>query len=167
MKSLIYRAVSKLLAAGVCGLALATTAFAQVEDWDFGARKMEGSWKVQVTQRNCSTGVALAPAFNSLLTFARGGTLMESTASPAFFPAVRGPGHGVWSHSNHHRTFKAVSVAHITLNGALAKTQTITQTIVFGDDPDSFNSTATILFVPADGSPAINGCATAVGQRIE
>jgi hypothetical protein len=167
MKSFIYRTVSKFLTAGVCGLALATTAFAQVEDWDFGARRLEGSWKVQVTQRNCGTGVALAPAFNSLLTFARGGTLMESTSSPAFFPSVRGPGHGVWSHTNRHRTFKAFSVAHITLNGVLTRTQTITQTIVFGDDPDSFDSTATIQFVPADGSPAINGCATAVAQRIE
>ena len=155
------------MAIGVCGLALATTASAQVEDWDFAARRMEGSWTTQVTQRNCATGVALGPAFDSLLTFSRGGTLLESTASPAFFPSVRGPGHGVWSNAYSHHTFKAVFVAQVTLNGVLTRTQTVRQTIVVGNDPDSFTATASVTFVFADGSPTINGCATATGKRIE
>jgi hypothetical protein len=102
-----------------------------------------------------------------MLTFSRGGTLLETTANPMFFPAVRGPGHGVWSHAND-RTFKAVSVAFITLNGALAKTQTIRQTIKMGDDPDTFKtSSATVLIVPAGGGPNISGCASAIGTRIK
>jgi hypothetical protein len=166
MKSFACKTFSRIMAAAVCALALATTASAQVEDWDFHARKLEGSWKVQVTLRNCATGAAVAPAFNSLLTFARGGTVTESTSSPAFFPAVRGPGHGVWSNTYHHHAFSAVTVAHITLNGALQRTQTIRQTIVV-DDSNSLTSTATVNFVFADGSPEVNACATATGTRIE
>lgn len=109
----------------------------------------------------------MGPAFDSLLTFARGGTVTESTASPAFFPAVRGPGHGVWSNTYRYRTFNAVTVAHITMNGGvLQRTQTIRQAIVVGDT-DSLTSTATVNFVFADGSPQVNACATATGQRIE
>ena len=138
-----------------------------MEDWDFGARKLEGSWKTQVTQRNCATGAALGPAFEGLLTFARGGTLLESTAAPAHFPSVRGNGHGVWSNTYRHRTFNAVFVAQITLNGVLTRTQTVRQTIVVGDNGDTFTASGPVTFVFADGSPTINGCATATATRIE
>ena len=167
MKSPAYKIVSRMMAVAICGLALATAASAQVEDWDFGARKLEGSWKTTVTQRNCATGAALGPSFEGLLTFSRGGTLLESTTAPAFFPSVRGPGHGVWSHGRGHRTFEVVFVAQITLNGILTRTQTIRQTIVVGDDPDTFTASGPVNFVFVDGSPAINGCSTAIGKRIE
>jgi hypothetical protein len=167
MKSLAYKIVSRMMAVAICGLALAATASAQVEDWDFGARKLEGSWKTTVTQRNCATGAAMGPAFEGLLTFSRGGTLLESTAAPAFFPSVRGPGHGVWSHGRSHRTFNLVFVAQITSNGVLTRTQTVRQTLVVGDDSDTFTASGPVNFVFADGSPAINGCSTAIGKRIE
>lgn len=167
MKSIAFKVLSRMIAIAVCGLAMATTASAQVEDWDFGARKLEGSWKTTVTQRNCATGAALGPAFEGLLTFSRGGTLLESTTAPAFFPSVRGPGHGVWSHARSHSTFNAVFVAQITLNGVLSRTQTVRQTIVVGDNPDTFSASGPVNFVFADGSPAINGCSTAIGKRIE
>jgi hypothetical protein len=167
MKSKIYKPLFTLLTAVVCGLTFAQTASAQTEDWDFGARQLEGSWTVQVTQRDCKTGAALGNPFESFLTFARGGTLLETTANPMFFPAVRGPGHGVWSHTNHHK-FKAVSIAFITVNGVLVRTQTITQTIEMGNDPNKFTTpSASVVFVPADGSATITGCATATGKRIE
>jgi hypothetical protein len=162
-----WKVVFALLAAGACVLPLTQIAAAQTEDQDHEARSIEGSWTVQVTQVNCRTGDALGSPFYSLLTFSRGGTLVETTANPMFFPAVRGPGHGVWSHGNDH-SFKAVSVAFITVNGALAKAQTIRQTINIGDDPDTFKTTsATILIVPVGGGPTITGCATATGTRIK
>lgn len=166
MKSNICKAFFALLVTGVCALTFAQTASAQTEDWDFAARRLEGSWTVQVTQIDCTSGAALGKPFSSLLTFMRGGTMVESTVNPMFFPAVRGPGHGYWSHTNHHQ-FKAVTVAFISVNGVLAKTQTITQAIEMRNDPDQFQSSATVAFVPADGSPTITGCATATGKRIE
>jgi hypothetical protein len=161
MKSLICSALLAVMAAG------ALTAVAQTENREFEGRTLEGSWTVQVTQLNCETGAPLGSPFLSLLTFAKGGTLVETTSNPMFFPAVRGPGHGVWSYSNDH-SFKAVSVAFITLDGALVKTQTISQTIEMRDGPNTFKTTsASVVFVPVAGGPTITGCATAVGKRIE
>ena len=102
-----------------------------------------------------------------MLTFVGGGTLVETTSNPMFFPAVRGPGHGVWSYAGA-GTFKAVSVAFITSNGVLVKTQTIRQTIEVGEDSDSFTTpSASVEFVSVGGGPTINGCATATGKRIK
>ena len=59
---------------------------------------MQGVWYVQVTIRDCSTGVALAPAVNSLVTFAAGGTLHESVSDDGFAPGQQRDGHGTWTH---------------------------------------------------------------------
>jgi hypothetical protein len=165
MKSLIWGALLTLAATAVGAGTL--TAAAQTENRDLDGRTLEGSWTVQVTQLNCETGAPLGSPFLSLLTFAKGETLVETTSNPMFFPAVRGPGHGVWSYSGDH-SFKAVSVAFITLDGALVKTQTISQTIEMRDGPNTFKTTkASVVFVPVAGGPTITGCATAVGKRIE
>ncbi len=150
----------------VCALSLAPSALAQPKDRDIEARTLVGSWTVQVTQVNCESGETLGSPFLSMLTFGDGGVMLETTSNPMFFPAERGPGHGVWSYVRG-RSFKAVSVAFITLNGELAKTQTISQTIEFGEDPDTFKTTsAAVTIVPADGGPTISGCAIATGTRI-
>ena len=48
------------------------------------APTVEGVCNVQVTIRDCATGVALAPPVNSLVTFAAGGTLHESVGGGGF-----------------------------------------------------------------------------------
>jgi len=131
---------------------------------DSKARRLEGTWEVQVTLRNCQTGAALrtAPAF---LTFAQGGTLVETTA--VFSSAQRSPGHGFWEHTGG-KTFKAVSKAFIfNPDGTWAGTQTITQQIEIGDDPDVLNSNATTEIVAPNGAVILSGCATAVAHRLE
>ena len=60
-----------------------------------------GAWAIQVTLRDCATGAPLGPAFNSLVTFHRGGTLSESAGGTAFAPGQRSPGHGVWTRIGH------------------------------------------------------------------
>ncbi|MGI8734915.1 MAG: hypothetical protein ACR2LM_16635, partial [Pyrinomonadaceae bacterium] len=58
-----------------------------------GDHGLVGTWLVQVTVRNCATGVPLA-SFPSLLTYAQGGTMIETTSS--IRPAQKTPGLGVW-----------------------------------------------------------------------
>jgi hypothetical protein len=167
MKSAVYREFHQLIFGVVCVLSLAGSAGAQSEAWDHGAGRLQGSWMVKVTQQDCQTGNPLGDPFSSLLTFSQGGTLLESTANPMFFPAVRGDGHGVWSATGH-QTYRAVSTAFITSNGKLVNTQTITQKIEMGADPNTFEtSSASVVFVPANGGPTMTGCATATGSRIE
>jgi hypothetical protein len=167
MKVSFCKVISTVVLGAAYALLLAQAARAQSDDRNFGPRRLEGSWTVEITQRNCQTGEALGNPFLSMLTFSSGGTLVETTANPMFFPAVRGPGHGVWSYAGG-ITFKAVSVAFITANGVLVKTQTIRQTIELGEDSSSFTTpSASVEFVPVGGGPTMNGCATATGKRIQ
>ncbi len=166
MRSKNLKGLLLLATAGLFAFSLGKVAVAQTEDRVSAPQSLEGSWIVQVTQVNCQDGAALGSPFLSLLTFERGGTMVETTSNPMFFPAVRGPGHGVWKRD--HQGFNAVTVAFITLNGVLTKTQTITQWIILDSDGNSFTTTsASVVIVPEGGGPSITGCAAAAGKRIE
>lgn len=126
------------------------------------ARKLEGTWRVQVTLRNCQSGEALR-AFPALLTFAQGEMVIGTTT--AFSPALRSPDHGVWEQTGR-RTFSAVTEAFLfNPAGAWATTQRITQAIKIGGDPDEFNSNAKIEFFDTNGNLTSTGCATVVAHR--
>jgi hypothetical protein len=164
MKANYRKRFALLLLTGFLGMASAQAASWPDDDWE--SKKLEGSWVVQVTLRDCSLNTPLGPPFLSLLTFARGGTMTETTSSPMFFPAVRGPGHGVWDKGPRH-TYKAVSTAFVTVNGALTRTQTIAQTIEMERD-NTLKSTATVKFFGPDGTTLLtSACAVATGKRID
>lgn len=159
-----FWAWAALAFAGALVLSLGTSAIAQNRGTDAGLR---GTWVVEVQQQDCQTGAALGDPFRSLLTFARGGTMTETTSNPMFYPSERGPGHGVWSRTGDHK-YRASSVALITLNGALTGSQTITQTIEMGNNPDMFQTTnAQVQFFAPDGTFLRGGCATASGTRFQ
>jgi hypothetical protein len=102
-----------VLAAGA-GLLLSVgrVAAAHSEDGDRDGRTVQGTWAVSGTRQECPNGTAIAPPFKSSLTFDAGGTMTETTDNPMFFPAVRGPGHGVWDHTGRH-TYSAHSQAFV------------------------------------------------------
>ncbi len=128
------------------------------------ARKLEGTWRVQVTLRNCQTGVPLR-TFPALLTFARGGTLTETTT--AFSSAMRSPGHGFWNHTRG-RSFTAASDAFLfNPAGLWTGTQRITQSIEIGNDPDQLESTASVEIFDTFGNLTATGCATATASRMQ
>ena len=146
------------------GMSSARAASWPDEDWQ--EQRLEGSWTFQISLQDCVLGTPIGAPFFSLLTFARGGTVLETTSNPMFFPAVRGPGHGVWKHSGG-RTYEAVTTAFITVNGVLTRTQTITQAIEL-EGKDSLKTTsASVKFYSPAGSLLGMGCAVATGKRIE
>lgn len=164
-----FRTIPAALAfIGVCALTCVSSMAAHAShDRDFDSDGLVGTWQVQVALHNCQSGAAIGAPFQSLLTFADGGTLTESTANAMFFPAIRGPGHGVWSRV-HRGQYSAASIAFITMNGALVKTQKITQTIEMGPNPDEFTTPqASVQFFDPAGNLLMTGCATAVGERFE
>jgi hypothetical protein len=125
---------------------------------------------VEVTLFDCESGIE-RPSFWSLLTFARGGTLTETTANQAL-PGERTPGHGVWGGTGRD-TYLAASEAFLLFGPALRPwTQRITQNIVMLSD-DEFESQASVAFSLTPGSlppapvplPPSAGCARAVGYR--
>lgn len=145
---------------------------------------LAGSWMVDVTLRNCETDAPLGPAFPSLVTFHRGGTISESPGSLSFAVGQRSDGHGAWSHDQG-RTYSQEVVALILFDtapnlpgtpgfnpslpvspGFFAGWQTISHTIELSD-PDHFTSAGTSAFYKSDGSLYRTGCSTAVGRRFK
>ncbi len=166
MNSKIWKVLGGLVLAGTIALSLGRSVTAHVDDDSASARKLEGTWIVTVSQHDCSSGKILGASFQSLLTFDRGGTMTETTSNPMFFPADRGPGHGIWNYTGHH-TFDAASLAFITMNGGLVKTQKITQKIEMDNDNQFTTTDASVQFFDPSGKLLLTGCATATGQRFE
>jgi hypothetical protein len=126
------------------------------------ARQLQGTWRVQITLRNCQTGDALRPPFPAMATFAAGGTL--TTSDGGLSPLVRGAGHGVWRHMGGH-TFEALTEAFLfTPAGALNGTQRLRQSLEIY--PDEFNATVSAEILDVQGTLLATGCATSVGRRM-
>jgi len=160
-------AIVPLIALGTAlFLASTSSAVAQSEE-SASATGLEGTWRIQLTQRNCTTGTP-GPTFPALITFARGGTMTETTASPAFLPGQRSPGHGVWRKSDAD-AYLTHDEAFILFSGGpfAAGMQIITHAITVSKDGNSFQSVASSQFYDINGSPVgpIN-CGTAVGSRV-
>lgn len=128
-------------------------------------RQLPGTWRVQITLRNCQTGDALRPPFPAMATFAVGGTVI--TSDGGLSPLVRGAGHGVWRHMGGH-TFDALTEAFLfTPAGTLNGLQRLRQSLEIGSDPDEFNAIVAAEILDAQGTLLASGCATSVGRRME
>ena len=146
----------------------AAAARAQSEESAAG-NGLTGTWRVTVQLHVCNSTINIGSPFQSLLTFGRGGTLVEVTANAMFYPSLRSPGHGIWR-AQGDGTYSASSMAFITsnVNGALTMTQRIDQTIVIGDNPDQFTvKNANVKFYDPSGTFLKMGCADAWGKRYQ
>ena len=142
-----------------------------------------GVWAIQVTLRNCTTQ-APQGSFNSLVTFHRGGTLTESTASSGFPLGQRTTGHGSWDQTGGNR-YRQHMIALMLFDtapnlpgtpgfdpakpvspGFFAGWATVTHTVELGD-ADSLSSAGTNAFYRSDGTVYRTGCSTAIGVRVE
>jgi hypothetical protein len=127
------------------------------------ARRLEGTWRMQVTIRNCQTGDPLRD-FPAYLSFAQGGTLTETTTG--FSPSLRSPGHGIWQRSGGHN-YSAVTEAFLfNPAGEWVGGQKLTMAITVVA-ADQINVTATNQLFDTEGNLTLSGCATAVGQRMK
>lgn len=135
-------------------MVFAVTAFAQPAPES--GKALTGTWRVVVTPIDCATGAPL-PSFAAMNTFTRDGTMTETTASPAFQPGQRSPGHGVWEFTGRN-SYRAVSEAYILFTtvpnppvpGLPRGLQRITQTIQVTQN--QFTSEATAEFFDVDGN---------------
>jgi hypothetical protein len=148
------------------------------------AAGLAGTWTIQVTLRDCTTGAALGSPVNSLVTFHRGGTLSESASSLAFAIGQRSPGHGTWAHQGAHSYLQRM-IALILFDtapnlpgspgfnpslpvspGFFAGWQIVTHTVEL-TGRDSATSSGTNEFYKSDGTLYRTGCSTAIDQRFE
>jgi hypothetical protein len=136
------------------------------------APTVQGVWYVQVTIRDCATGVALAPPVRSLVTFAAGGTLHESVGGGGFAPGQRSDGHGTWTHKGG-QTYDQRFVAMINFAtapgpgpGFEAGWITVHHTVEV-IDADHIESAGSNAFYRLNGEVYRTGCSTAIGTRFE
>jgi hypothetical protein len=148
----------------LAGMISAKTLLGAPERAESNGPNLEGTWRVQVTIRDCNSGTALR-MFPALLTFAQGGTLTETTTG--FPPALRSPGHGFWRHISDHSYLVVSEAFLVSPAGIWSGTQRLTQSIEIGDSPDQLKSTATNEIYDPNGQLITSGCATAVATRME
>ena len=146
--------------------------------------RIVGTWVVQVTLRDCSSGAPLRPAFNSLVTFNTGGTIAESTTGHAFAPTQRTNAHGTWTRlpgGLYAQRMIALLLFDTPANlpgtpgfdpalpigpGFFAGWQTLSHTLRMTDE-DHVVSEGTNEFYKADATLYRTGCSTAVAQRFK
>ena len=153
-------------------LVLSTASAASAQQSASAAPTVQGVWYVQVTIRNCATGVALAPAVNSLVTFAAGGTLHESVGGGGFAPGQRSDGHGTWTHKGRQAyDQRFVSMINFATApgpgpGFEAGWMKVQHTVTM-IDADHIESAGTNSFYRPNGEVYRTGCSTATGTRFE
>lgn len=161
-------AIVKSVAVGFAITMASGPAGAKGDDLDGFHGKLVGTWQVTITPYVCTTGVPLPPAaeFNSLVSFAAGGTMTETTSNPRFLPGQRSPGLGYWERSGP-SSYEVAIHAFVQFTGGnyTQGMQRIEQKIDLVD-ADDWNSTAVVEFTDVTGAPVSAGCMRAVGVRM-
>ena len=132
---------------------------------DKSHESIQGTWRVQVTVRDCQTGNPLRPTFPALFAFAKGGTASNTTGGQ--FPALFTSGLGVWGHTEGN-TYKAVLENFVfSPAGVPIQTHRFTHTIEVDNDADQFTDTIKLEILDTNDHLIGTGCGTAVGHRFE
>jgi hypothetical protein len=157
------RGTAAMILAGMLVLGLGLTARAQSAD-DGSNNDLEGTWRAQVTVRDCQTGVALR-AFPATFAFAKGGTVTFTTAGQ--LPSLATPGLGAWHHMDGH-TYTAVSEVFIfSTAGAWIQTHRFTRFIEVSRDANKFTDAIGLEIFNTDGNLIATGCGTTVANRLK
>jgi hypothetical protein len=146
----------------VLGFALTAVARAQNSGSDNG---LEGTWRLQVTVRDCNTGQPLRPTFPALFTVAKGGTATIITGGQ--LPSLFTPQLGVWRHTQGHN-YTAVGEAFVfSAAGAMIQTHRFTRAIRVSVDGDSFIDQIALQIFDTAGNEIGTGCGSTVASRME
>jgi len=156
-----FAAFGALVLAGMLVLESGLKARAQSQSQ---AGRIEGTWRVQLTVRNCQTGEPLR-SFPALFIFGPGGTLSYTTAGQP--PAQSTPGVGVWGHTSGN-TYSAVSEAFVfSPAGAWIQTHRLTRAIELSSDANEFADTVALEIFDTNHNLLGAGCGTSAGRRFE
>ena len=151
------------------GLALAVSLLTivvtqQASSQQNGGGRLEGTWDVQVTLRNCQTGAEIR-SFPELTTFMFGGTMLDSTAG--ITQALKTPGHGIWNHvsaDTYHFSFKSLS---FNAGGTFVGSTRVSHDAILNSDATAYTSSGTAEVFDANGNLIFTGCSTTAATRLE
>jgi hypothetical protein len=155
-------ALAAVIAGGM--LMPATAVLAETASPDAAHKGLAGTWRAQLTVRDCKTGVVLR-TFPAMFAFAKGGTLTVTTAGQ--LPSQSTAGLGVWRHTDGDR-YSAVSEAFLfSLAGVWTGTQRLTRAIEIDNDADAFTDAVRLEILDTNRKVIVTGCATTVGRRFK
>ena len=124
-------------------------------------RSLEGVWVTQVTRRNCETGEPIGATSQTQLTFANGGTLLE-TVGPSI---LRSPGNGIWKREHGRKYSFAQRFMRFDAAGSFVGSGVVRVALTLDETGDHYTSTATNDVLDVNGNVIGSGCATSVSTR--
>jgi hypothetical protein len=127
------------------------------------ARRIEGTWLVQFTLRQCDTGAEIPNSTQpGLHTFLSGGAMISNPATTGL-----STGHGVWTHTGGDRFRNTIRLFAFTPGGALSGIATVTRDIVLSPDGRSLTSNDVGEFRDPAGNLIGSRCAAVTGKRLD
>ena len=128
--------------------------------------RIVGVWLTTVTPRNCQTGDQVAPSFQGLITFNRGGTVAEYGANP--MAPFRSPGHGIWKLIGSHGRYSfAFSFFPLTPAGIPVGRLKVTASVRLSENDNETASSGSFELRDPNGNLIAAGCSSATGTRFE
>lgn len=160
MRNIILKSLGGI-ALLVCLSALFTSARVSGQG---GGGRLEGAWNVRVSIRNCQTGAEIK-SFDSVTTFASGGTVVDSTSGTP--QALRTPGQGVWSHVSGNTYSFSFKTFNFDLANNYVSWTRITHEAQMESNGDSYSSAGIAEVFAPNGTPLTTGCSTTTATRFE
>jgi len=125
-------------------------------------RSLVGVWVTEVTRRNCDTGEPIAATGRIQLTFAEGGTFLE-TIGPS---VIRSPGNGIWKREHGWNEYSyAVRFMRYDAAGVFVGSGIVRAALTLDGTGDHYTATATNDVLDVNGNVIGSGCATSVSTR--
>lgn len=124
---------------------------------------MVGAWETTVTPRNCENGEQIAPSFNGVITFNKGGTVAEFGANPA--TPHRTPGHGIWTSLGRRNSMRFTFIP-LTPTGVPIGRMRVTQHGELSKSGDESTSSGYFELTSLGGVVLATGCSTATAVRL-
>ena len=126
-------------------------------------RRIEGTWLLQATLRQCDTGAEIPNStFPALHTFLSGGAMISNPASSGL-----STGHGVWTHTGGDTFENTIRLFAFTPGGALMGIATVERDIVLSPDGGSLTSDDVSEFRDLAGNLIGSRCAAVTGNRLD
>ena len=125
-------------------------------------RSLVGVWVTEVTRRNCDTGDPIAATGRIQLTYAEGGTLLE-TIGPSI---LRSPGNGIWKREHGWNEYSyALRFMRYDAAGVFVGSGVVRGAITLDETGNHYTATATNDVLDVNGNVIASGCATSVSTR--
>jgi hypothetical protein len=123
-----------------------------------------GSWDLQVTLRDCDSGVPFV-TFPAMNTYNLGGTTQQTAVPDPGMTAL--PGHGAWSHEIGRSYSGAFQFFILNPNPALTTRVIVRSSISLDLSGDNYTSTDAAQILNLAGEVVGRGCSTSTATRFK